>query len=87
MSPLAYRYGLTYGRHPRKAAQALQRARRHAQEARQAGDQAVAEEYEEIGDALEAILAKNERCRRCGRELRHPASIAAGIGPECSERA
>lgn len=27
---------------------------------------------------------KTPRCRKCGRKLTSPASIAAGIGPECS---
>lgn len=27
------------------------------------------------------------RCRLCRRKLTHPASIRAGIGPECLERA
>lgn len=25
-------------------------------------------------------------CRLCGRRLRHPASIARGIGPVCAQR-
>lgn len=37
------------------------------------------------------LLIKNDpnvyiRCRVCGRVLRHPASVAAGIGPSCRRR-
>lgn len=96
-SPAAARYALTYGPYPKKAAEALTAARAHAQEARQlakhsdckpCADKArlEAEEWEEIGDALEAVLAKRDRCRLCGRALRDPVSVCLGIGPECARK-
>ena len=40
--------------------------------------------------ALAAIGAKASPpailCRRCGRELTHPKSQQAGIGPECASK-
>lgn len=80
------RYALTYQNHPRKAAAALRRAREQAQWARQDGDLLAAQEFEEIGDALEAVLGGRRRCRACGRALQNPVSVAAGIGPECAGR-
>lgn len=80
---LAARYVATYAHHPGKAAEAVRRARAQAQQARQEGDREAATAWEEVGDALEAELGRTGRCRRCGRTLRHPSSVAAGIGPEC----
>ena len=37
-------------------------------------------------ERLEAALAVEGRCRRCGRSLRDPESVARGIGPECVTR-
>ena len=40
------------------------------------------------GDAerLEHVLVAAGRCRRCGRALSDPASVTAGIGPECQRQ-
>lgn len=83
VSPLAARYGATYRGHPRKAAAALKAARARAQEARQAGDRTLAEEWEEVGDVLESLLGTASRCTICGREIKDPVSIERGIGSDC----
>lgn len=33
-----------------------------------------------------AILEASSACRRCGRHLIDPQSVAAGIGPECVKK-
>lgn len=83
LGPLAALWARTYEEMPRKAADAIRRARTKAQEARQSGDRQLAEDYEEAGDALEAILRKKTRCRECGRGLDDPVSVARGVGPDC----
>lgn len=35
-------------------------------------------------ERLEAELVAGGRCRRCGRALSDPASLEAGVGPECA---
>lgn len=47
-------------------------------------DDAVAhwDRADEYHDVLDALV----RCRRCGRELTHPASVAVRIGPECAAK-
>jgi hypothetical protein len=35
-------------------------------------------------DRIEKMLTSAHLCRRCGRELTDPASIEAGIGPDCA---
>jgi Family of unknown function (DUF6011)/Domain of unknown function (DUF1897) len=47
--------------------------------------------YRSIGDdvkaeALEAQLARAHRCRRCGRPLTDPESVAAAVGPDCEAK-
>lgn len=37
----------------------------------------------ERAERLEAALVAGGRCKRCGRPLRDPVSIAAGVGPDC----
>jgi hypothetical protein len=37
----------------------------------------------DVAEALEAELAGAGRCKRCGRTLTDPASIARGLGPDC----
>lgn len=34
-------------------------------------------------DTIEAVLAAGGLCRRCGRQLTDPVSVARGVGPEC----
>lgn len=51
-----------------------------AQWLRANGDRAGAER-------LEADLVRAGRCRRCGRALTDPESIAAGVGPDCRSKA
>jgi hypothetical protein len=58
--------------HPRKLAA---RAAWH----RRFGSTATAE-------ALEADLAAAGRCRRCGRTLTDPESVAAGLGRDCRRK-
>lgn len=55
------------------------RAAKHARYWRAHGRQDVAER-------IEADLKAAGRCRVCGRELTDPASIKAGIGPDCAQR-
>ena len=86
LGPLAAFWARTYETMPRKASDAILRARMKAQEARQAGDRQLAEDYEEAGDVLEAILTKQARCRACGRALEDPVSVARGVGPDCWEK-
>lgn len=47
---------------------------------------AVREGREAVADALGEALGRSGVCRECGRALRDPASVAAGIGPECGPR-
>lgn len=75
-----------YRTRPALAAHRLDWVRRQAQAARQRGDQTEAEQFEEVAAMLEAALGELVCCRRCGRHLTHPTSIAAGIGPECRTR-
>ncbi len=37
----------------------------------------------ELAGAVEAALDHAERCRRCGRRLTDPDSVARKIGPDC----
>jgi hypothetical protein len=37
----------------------------------------------DIAERIEEELADAGRCRRCGRLLTDPASIAVGLGPDC----
>jgi hypothetical protein len=39
----------------------------------------------DVAERLEAALVAGARCKRCGRTLTDPVSIAAGIGPECGK--
>ncbi|MCA1572385.1 MAG: DUF6011 domain-containing protein [Chloroflexi bacterium] len=73
-----------YRAHPKAAARRLDWVRRQAQAARQRGDQHEAGQYEDVAAQLEAALGQLVCCRRCGRHLTHPDSVAAGIGPECA---
>lgn len=40
----------------------------------------------EQADRIEAQLTARRCCRRCGRALRDPVNVAAGIGRECDRR-
>jgi hypothetical protein len=40
----------------------------------------------EVAERLEAELAGAGRCKRCGRALRDPESVADSIGPECRRK-
>lgn len=73
----------SYANTPGKAARYLRWARGQAQQARQDGNQVDADYYEEVGDALEAVLGSKTRCRICGLRLDDPVSVARGIGPDC----
>lgn len=53
---------------------------------------ALAVHYRTIGatataERIEADLAREQRCRRCGTILTDPESIARGIGPDCATKA
>jgi hypothetical protein len=40
----------------------------------------------DVAERIEADLAAAGRCRRRGRTLTDPVSIAAGVGPECATK-
>jgi hypothetical protein len=40
----------------------------------------------DTAERLEAKLVVVGRCKRCGRGLTDPASVARGIGPDCRNR-
>jgi hypothetical protein len=40
----------------------------------------------DVAETIEADLVAAGRCRKCGRSLSDPVSIAAGIGPECASK-
>jgi hypothetical protein len=40
----------------------------------------------DVAERLEAQLAAASRCRRCGRSLTDPASVARGVGAECASK-
>lgn len=76
-------YDRTYGRLPTKGARKLAWALVAATQASEGGDTRAASEALRHAAALQAVLDKHKRCRRCGRELRNDVSVARGIGPEC----
>jgi hypothetical protein len=41
----------------------------------------------QAAEELEYVLAKKGRCKRCGRLLTDPKSVADSIGPECRKKA
>jgi hypothetical protein len=79
-------YARTYGRRPGKAAQKLAWVAEQCRRARARGDQTEADQWDAARGELEALLARIGACRRCGRLLRDPVSVAAGIGPECRRK-
>lgn len=79
-------YGRSYAKHPRKAAMKLVWVEAQCRRARARGDQAEADQWDVARGQLEALLARLARCRCCGRPLRDPVSVAAGIGPECRKQ-
>lgn len=79
-------YDRTYAKLPGKCAQRRSWAVREAQAAQEAGDERRAADAARHAACYQAVLDKHERCRRCGRPLRHPLSIARRIGPECWEK-
>lgn len=86
---LLRQYELTYGRTPTLAAKRLRSVRAEIHRILQADYNAYFVRFPELSRqalALEAVLAKRGRCRRCGRELTNPVSIARGVGPECYGR-
>jgi len=40
----------------------------------------------DIAERLEGALVAAARCKRCGRPLRDPASVADSTGPECKRK-
>ncbi len=90
-------YDRTYGSTPGKAARRLMAAAVALEEAEAALEKAVAggddQEAEKLQDkvaeiarqvdALQGVLDRRARCRRCGRALKDPVSVARQIGPEC----
>lgn len=76
-------YARSYANHPGKAARKLRWVRLQLAAAVAAGDQATADQWDDARGQLEALLNSWGRCRCCGRLLRDPQSVAAGIGPEC----
>lgn len=79
-------YERAYGRLPALAARRHRWALHDAERAAQAGDERRAEQAARDAAALRAVLDKHHRCRRCGRALHHPDSIALKVGPECAGR-
>jgi hypothetical protein len=77
-------YARTYGHRPVKAALKLAWVVEQCRRARARGDQREADQWDAARGQLEALLDGLHRCRRCGRELWDPDSVAAGIGPECA---
>jgi hypothetical protein len=73
-----------YGRHPGKAAQRATWLRQKSTDARARGDMLEADHFDDQAARYEAVLGHLGRCRCCGRELKHPDSVKAGIGPECA---
>ena len=73
----------TYGKLPIKGAARLRWAVEEHQAAEARGDSKRAEELLRHAAALQAVLDKHARCRRCGRDLKRPESIARRVGPEC----
>jgi hypothetical protein len=76
-------YERTYRNTPYKAAQRHRWALHDARQALLEGDQRRAEHSTRTAAAIQAVLDKQVRCRRCGRHLEKPESVARGIGPEC----
>lgn len=75
-----------YRRHPPRAADA---ARRHwllAQAAQRHDEPDIAVSHYDRVDRLHELLDELVCCRRCGRPLRHPVSVARHIGPECWDK-
>ena len=50
------------------------------------GDDTTAAEAARAAGVFEGLLDGEVRCRRCGRRLTDPTSIARTIGPECFSR-
>jgi hypothetical protein len=42
---------------------------------------------DDVAELLEADLAAAGRCKRCGRALTDPLSVADSIGPKCKKEA
>lgn len=79
-------YARTYSRRPVKAALKLAWVTEQCRRARARGDHHEADQWDDARGQLEALLAGLHRCRCCGRTLTDPASIGAGIGPECQRK-
>lgn len=79
-------YARSYANHPGKAARKLRWVRLQLAAAQAAGDQKTVDQWDDARDQLEALLNSCGRCRCCGRLLRDPDSVKAGIGPECAGR-
>lgn len=73
-----------YAKRPGLAARRLAWYEANLSKAIADGDDDRAEALAAAADQFRRLLAGLERCRRCGRELKNPVSILAGIGPECS---
>lgn len=72
-----------YRRRPGLAADAAERHRHMAEAARRNGELNDAVHHWDRVDAYNAVLDELEHCRRCGRPLTNPESVARRIGPEC----
>lgn len=79
-------YARTYHKTPTKAARKLAWVTEQARRARTRGDHHEADQWDAARGELEALLHHLQRCRCCGRILTDPASITAGIGPECNRK-
>ena len=58
--------------HPQKRARQADYWRRHGRP--------------DVAERIEVEPAQAQRCRRCGRVLSDPASLEAGVGPECATK-
>jgi hypothetical protein len=60
--------------------------RQRAADERAGGHAEAAARHDGIADVAAEVLRAEGRCERCGRRLRHPASVERGVGPECARR-
>lgn len=75
-----------YKRRPQLAAKRVQEHQLRALQCMDNGDYEAAVMHWDRADEYNLVLDALVRCRRCGRELSHPVSIARRIGPECWEK-
>lgn len=75
-----------YRRRPVKAARRLAWLETQSRLAKERGDERDAQSFDTARAEMEALMRSIGACRRCGRPLTDPDSIAAGIGPQCVKK-